>query len=67
MEWNPENIRVLRLRLGMTQHELGGYLGYGQPQVRVSELERGVRRPNGAAQRLLDMLEQQAPAEDASE
>jgi len=51
----------------MTQHELGGYLDYGQPQVRVSELERGVRRPNGATQRLLDMLEQQAPAEDASE
>ena len=56
MKWTPENIRSLRKRLGMTQQELGDFLGYSQPQIRISELERGERNPSGAVQRLLDML-----------
>ena len=64
MEWTPENIRFLRKRLGMTQQELGDFLGYSQPQIRVSELERGARNPGRAVQRLLDMLEKQADANE---
>ena len=65
MNWTKENIKVLRKRLGLTQTEFGEQLGYAQPQVRVSELERGEMKPGGAVLRLLDMLDKQEKAPTA--
>jgi transcriptional regulator with XRE-family HTH domain len=49
---SPEEIRVARLRLGLTQAQLAPLLGYSDV-ARVSELERGVRQPGDAVLRLL--------------
>ena len=59
MKWTPENIKALRKRLGLNQTEFGQQLGYAQPQVRISELERGEMKPGGAVMLLLDMLDKQ--------
>lgn len=63
-KWTPEAIRALRKRLGMTQKAFADELGYSR-YISVTELERGDYSPSGPAQRLLDMLEKQASAEDA--
>lgn len=57
MNWTPENIRALRVRLGWTQRKMGMTLGYNAPQVRVAELENGKLNPGGAVCRLLDILD----------
>jgi transcriptional regulator with XRE-family HTH domain len=49
---SPTEIREARLRLGLTQAELAPLLGYSDV-MRVSELERGVRKPGAAVVRLL--------------
>lgn len=58
MDWTPKQIQGLREHLGWTQTEMGRYLGYAESgaQVRISELERGVRRVSGAVERLLALL-----------
>lgn len=38
----PE-LKEIRKSLGMGQEEFGKLFGYHQPQVRISEFERGVR------------------------
>ncbi len=48
----PAEIKQARLTLGLTQDELGAWLGYS-PGPRVSELECGVKRPSGAVVTLL--------------
>ena len=60
MDWKPQDIRRLRKRLGYNQTEMADALGYGSYQ-RVSELENGKRDAPATVQRLLDMLEKQAP------
>lgn len=35
------DVKRLRDRLGLTQSAMGTLLGFGTPQIRVSELERG--------------------------
>ena len=61
MSWTPERLKALRKHVGMTQAQMGEYLGYSKhgAQVRISELERGQKRVSGAVSRLLDMLAQQ--------
>jgi len=55
--WTPDKIKHLRKSAGMTQQELGDYLGYGTgAQVRISELEHGEKSVSGPVSRLLDML-----------
>jgi transcriptional regulator with XRE-family HTH domain len=51
-QMTPQEIREARLRLGLTQAQLAPLLGYSDV-ARVSELERGVRQPNGAVLCLL--------------
>lgn len=58
-DWTGKRIRNLRERLGLTQTEMAERLGYTS-YVMVSNLERGVRDPSGPAQKLLDVLEQEA-------
>jgi len=38
-----EELRAFRVSQGLNQTEFGGILGYHQPQIRISEFERGVR------------------------
>ena len=45
-------VRAIRDHLGLTQAQLAPLLGYGDPS-RVSELERGDRRPSRAVVLLL--------------
>ena len=62
MQWTPAQIKALRDKLGWTQAEMGEQLGYGAPKVRVSELERGVRKPSGPVRRHLDRMAGDADA-----
>jgi DNA-binding transcriptional regulator YiaG len=48
----PHEIREARRKLGLTQAEMANWLGYGSKD-RVSEIERGTRRPSGAVVLLL--------------
>ena len=50
-EWNPEAVRALRRRLGMTQQEMADELGARQQTV--SEWETGVYKPRGVSARAL--------------
>ena len=52
MTYTPEEVRAARFALGLTQAQLAALLGYGDV-ARVSELERGERRPGPAVERLL--------------
>ena len=56
MEWTSAQIKALRDHLGWTQTQFGEQLGYGAPKVRVSELERDVRRASGPVRRHFDRL-----------
>ena len=49
----PERVRSIREALNLTQSELACVMGYSKA-VRVSELERGARKPSPAAERLLN-------------
>ncbi|SCZ73350.1 Helix-turn-helix [Epibacterium ulvae] len=48
----PDQVLSIREALDLTQAELASVMGYGKA-VRVSELERGARKPSPAAERLL--------------
>ena len=54
------DIYRIRKELNYTQEQFGKLLGYKSPQVRVSELERGVRCPGPAVRILLKKLERLA-------
>jgi len=56
-----EELRTIRLHLGLTQDQLGQILGYGQPQRRISELERGARRIVDRVRRLVIYQIHEAP------
>ena len=60
IEWNPDAVRALRRRLGMTQREMADELGARQQTI--SEWETGVYRPRGVSARaLLRMAEAAGP------
>jgi len=40
--FTPEDLLLTRMRMKMNQTDFGAILGYRFPQVRISELERGV-------------------------
>lgn len=48
----PAEITAARASLGLSQAALAPLLGYAAP-IRLSELERGVRSPSAAVERLL--------------
>lgn len=52
-------IKSIREALGMTQSEFAENLGV--QQTAVSHWEKGLRRPSGAAEILIEMLRKQAP------
>lgn len=37
----PNQLKKLRIKLGLTQEQFGTALGYSTPKIRVSELENG--------------------------
>lgn len=45
-------IKAARKQLSLTQEQLAIIMGYGD-KMRISELERGIRKPSPAAERLL--------------
>lgn len=47
-----ERFRAARQSLGLTQAQLADAMGYGD-KMRISDIERGVRDPSPAAERLL--------------
>ena len=59
--WSGEAVRRLRGRLGVSQQELAALLGVRQQTV--SDWERGLHEPQGAARRMLSMTaeEERAP------
>lgn len=62
-EWDSEQIRGLRSRLGLTQQELAEALGVRQQTV--SEWETGSYRPRGASVRMLRHVAERAAPYDA--
>ncbi len=62
--WTPERFRALRKRLRLSQTEMAERLGFSRYQT-VSDIERGQQAITATAALVLDMLEEQAPAEDA--
>ncbi len=57
-EWSPEEVRALRLHLGLTQDEFSEHLGTRQQTV--SEWEVGKHRPRGASRMLLSVIAESA-------
>jgi DNA-binding transcriptional regulator YiaG len=53
--WEPEEIKIFRKALGLTQAKFADVLGV--TRVYVVYLERGDRRPGKTMKRLLDCLE----------
>lgn len=58
---DADEIKKLRLLLGMSQKELADALGYSSESA-VSRLEAGLRRPSGPALKALIRLSQEAGA-----
>lgn len=58
-EMNGSEIRDLRDRFNLSQAMLAEYVNMSV--VTVSKWERGEKKPNGAALRLLDILERKGP------
>ncbi len=56
--WDAAQIRALRQRLGLTQHQLAEELNVRQQTV--SEWETGQYRPRGASERLLSIVAERA-------
>ena len=51
------NYKKLRQLLGLSPSEFGRLLGFGSPQVRVSELENGKKNGSPQLQRFCTFLE----------
>jgi putative transcriptional regulator len=60
IEIGAENIRAVRQRSGMTQQQFAAAFGIGLGTLQ--KWERGVRRPSGAAQSLLKVMQANLPA-----
>ena len=59
-DWNGEDVRRLRERLGVSQGRLAALLGVRQQTV--SDWELNLHAPQGASRRLLSMVaEERAP------
>ena len=56
--WDSEQIRALRLHLGLTQRELAERLGTRQQTI--SEWELGLYKPRGASSTLLSIVAERA-------
>jgi putative transcriptional regulator len=54
-EWRPDDIRALREREHVSQPIFANYLNV--PKNLVSDWERGVKKPSGAAMRLLTVVQ----------
>lgn len=54
----PEQIKSLRLALGLSQDEFAEKLGYDGPHAHqtVSKLELGIKAPSGPVRRLLEIM-----------
>lgn len=57
-EWSAEEVRALRLHLGLTQDEFSDHLGTRQQTI--SEWEVGKHRPRGASRVLLSVIAESA-------
>ena len=44
MTMTAKELKDLRKKLNLTQHDFGLMLGFSQPQIRISELERGTMK-----------------------
>lgn len=55
-EYSPEDIRRIRHRLGMSQHVFASMLNVSRGAVR--NWEQGLRKPEGTAMRLLQIVEE---------
>ena len=64
--WTPERFRALRKRMGLSQTKMAERLGFSRYQT-VSDIERGEQAITATTALLLDVLEQQAPAEETGE
>lgn len=58
MEWSPERIRTLRLRMGWSQSDLARRLDC-EP-LHIAHWERGHSTPNSPASQVLELLQHQA-------
>jgi DNA-binding transcriptional regulator YiaG len=57
-EWTAEEVRALRMHLGLTQDEFSDHLGTRQQTI--SEWEVGKHRPRGASRVLLSVIAESA-------
>jgi len=57
-QWDGNNIRALRIHLGLTQRELADQLGTRQQTI--SEWEKGLYRPRGTSSTLLSIVAERA-------
>ena len=55
-EWTGEQIKRLRERLGLTQHEFALLVGL-QTRSAINQLEKGRRHPTGVLSRVLDLID----------
>lgn len=53
-EFKPEQIAALRKRVAVSQPVFAAYLNVGK--TTVSQWERGEKKPDGAARKLLDLV-----------
>lgn len=58
-EWNPEEIRSLRLKHSMTQRTFAEFMGVAVKTVEA--WESGRNQPNGSASRLMQMISDNPP------
>lgn len=58
LEWTGEQIRALRLHMGMTQREMADELAVRQQTI--SEWETGVHQPHRSSQRTLMLIAERA-------
>ena len=55
--WTPEEIRIFRKQLGLTQTDFADTLGV--TQVYISYMEGGIKNPGKTLKRLLDCIERE--------
>ncbi len=54
-EYDPEEIKSIRKKTGLSQKALAGYMGISEKTVEA--WEKGTNKPSGLASRLLNLLE----------